>query len=94
MVVLQDIFVDELAQDALNQTDILTLSDTTTVVNRGANVIEHLIRHFLVVFNENFELSAGHNQIFVCERVGNVPPNRAKLTSILHDGVEETETEE
>ena len=92
IVILKHVFVHVTSQNDVNQSNIFVICNTTTVINCRSNIVEHLVRHLFVGFNEDFKLSARHCQIFVCESVWDVPADWTELSAVLHDGVEESKT--
>ena len=90
----EDVAVDVAPQDGLNQTDILLLCDSATVVDLGSEHVEHLVGYLVVCFHELLQLASADDQIFVGEGVGDIPADGTELSSVLDDGVEEAEAEE
>ena len=93
IVVLEHSLIHVALQNNLDQADILVIRHTTTVVDLCADVVKHLVRNFIISLDENFELTAGNVEIFVGERVGDVPADGTELSAVLDDGVEESESE-
>ena len=50
----------------------------------GSDEIESLVGYFVVLFDEEFELSTTNKEILIGESIGNVPSNWSELTSVLH----------
>lgn len=94
MAFSQNVDVDVALEDRLDQSDILALRDSSTVVDLSAEHVQHFIRDIIVSLDELLELSSGHDQVFVGEGVWDVPADRTELSSILDNSMEEAESEE
>lgn len=90
----QDFRVDIALKNSANQTNILDLSHTTSVVDLGTEHVKHFVGNFIVRFNELLQLTSADNQILIREGVWDIPANRTELSSVLNNGVEEAEAEE
>jgi len=94
VVVDHDIRSDVLLKNGLDQTHILIISHTTTVVDFGTDVVQYLVWHFVEILNEDLKLAPGDHQVFVGEGIGDIPADGSEFTSVLYDSVEETESKE
>lgn len=94
MPILEHIGIKITAQNGLDESDIDVVSDSTTVVDFGANLVEYLVWDFFVVLDEDLQLFATNIQVFIGERVQDVPANWSELSAILHDGMEEAQSKE
>ena len=83
MALSQDVDVDVALQDGLDQSDILLLGHSSTVVDLSTKHVKHFVRNVIVSLDELLELSPGHDQIFVGEGVWNVPADRPEFSSVL-----------
>lgn len=52
MALSQDVLVDITFQNGLDQSDILFLRHTATVIDLSAEHVQHLIRHVVISLNE------------------------------------------
>lgn len=50
------LFANESLKDGADQERVLVISDTTSVVDDGAKVVQHLIWDFFILFNEKEKL--------------------------------------
>lgn len=94
MALNKDVRVDVALENSANQTDILGLSHTTTIIDLGAKHVEHFVRHIFISFHKLLQLASAHDKVFIGEGVRNIPANWTELSSVLHNGVEEAEAEE
>ena len=94
MVINEDLIVAVGLKDSLDKSDVLIISDSSTVVDLSSNEVKHLVRDEVVSIEESLELHSADLEVLVGEAVGDVPTDCAELTSVLDDGVEEGEAEE
>ena len=94
MALSQDIFVDITLQNSLDQSDILFLRHTATVIDLSAKHVQHLIRHVIISLNELEKLHSAHFQVLIREGVWDIPADGTELSPVLDDSVEETEAEQ
>lgn len=90
----ENVSVNVALQDGPDQSDILPLRHSASIVNLCTKHVQHFEGDVIVRFHEFLELSSAHDEIFVSEGVRDVPSNWAELSPILHDSVEEAESKE
>lgn len=86
--------VNESLKNSFDQTYIFVIGDTTTIVDGSTENVQHLEWNLIIHIREDLKLPPAHIEIFISESVCNVPTDRTELTSVLHDGVEERESED
>lgn len=94
MALSKDVLVDVALKNGLDESDVLLLRDTSTVVDLGTKHVEYFIRDVVVGLDKLLKLATTDEQVFISERIGNVPANRTELSSILDDSMEEAESKE
>jgi len=90
----QNLRVDVALEDALDQADVLALSNSATVVDLSTEHVQHCEGNLIISLDELLQLSAANNEILIGKGVRNVPADRTELTAILHNSVEEAEAEQ
>lgn len=93
VVIIQSLRPHVGAEDRLNESHVLVVSDTTPVVDFSSQIVQHLVGHFLVLVKQHHQLALAHEQVFVRELIGNVPADGSELPPILNDRVEEAKSE-
>ena len=94
MALSQDVLVDITLKNGLDQSDILFLRHTATVIDLSAKHVQHLERHFIISLNKLKKLASAHFQVLIRKGVWDIPADGAELSPVLDDSVEETETEQ
>lgn len=79
------------AHDGLDQPHILIVSDSSSIVYLCAQIVQHLVRHCLVLIKQHPQLPFANIQIFIGEFVGDVPPDWPEFAPILNNSMEEAE---
>jgi hypothetical protein len=92
VLVLQSINVIVLLKCLSDAPEILVISDTTTVVDLSGDVLESLPWN-LVLFKEDAQHRVRCVQVGIVELIGNVETKRTELSSLLNNGMEETNSE-
>jgi hypothetical protein len=87
-------WADESFQDGGDETGVLVVCYTTSIVYLSTNIVQYLVRDFIVTLNKDLELLSGYHEILIGEGIWNIPTDWSELSSVLDDGVEEAETEE
>lgn len=80
--------------DSCDETYILVISDSTSIVDLRSQEVQNLIRDFLIFVQKHAKLLLAHHQILIGKLVSDVPADGTKFTTVLHDGVEKTEAEQ
>ena len=91
MVVFENVRVYISLKDCLDEAHIDVISNSASVVDLGSNLVQHFVGNVLVVLYKDLELATTDGQVFICERILNVPADRTELPSILDDCMEEAE---
>jgi len=81
-------------QNGGDETGVLVVCYTTSIVYLSTNIVEYLVWNFRVTLNKDLELLSRDHEILIGEGIWDVPTDWSELSSILDDGVEEAETEE
>lgn len=90
---MQDTLVDVCAEDCDDKSGVLIISDSTSIVDLSTNIVESLVGNEIVCLYKRLELSPAHNKVLIREGIWDVPADGSELSSILHDSMEEGETE-
>lgn len=90
----EDVFVNVALKNRLDESDILSLCDTATIVDLSTKHVEYFVRYVVVSFHKLLKLTTTHKQVLICESVWDVPANWTKLSSVLDNSMEEAESEE
>lgn len=94
MAVLEHVWAEITSQDGLDESDIDVVRDSATVVDFCSDLVEYLVWNFIVVLDEDLQLAATDIQVFIGEGIGDVPANGSELSAILHNGMEEAQSEQ
>lgn len=78
--------------DGGDETNVLIVGDSASVVDFWAQKVEHFVGNFLIFIQKHSQLFLAHHQIFICELVGDVPTDRTEFTAILNNCVEEAKS--
>ena len=89
MVVFEDVGVDISLKDCLDEAHIDVISNSASVIYLGSNLVQNFIWNVLIVLYKDLELATTDGQVFICERILDVPADWTELTSVLDDGMEE-----
>ena len=92
--VLKDSVLNECAKNGDDQTRVLIVGDSATIVDLSTDIVQSLEWNYLVRLNESLQLASAHNEILICEGIGDVPADGSELSAVLHDGMEESEAEQ
>lgn len=93
MTNLNSLFADECLQNRTDQERVFVISHSTSIVHNGSEIIEYFVRNFVILLYEKDELFAADPQVLIRKCIRNVPTDWSELSPILHNGMEETETE-
>jgi hypothetical protein len=88
-----DSFSDVSTQNGLNESDILVISDSASIVYLSSKVIKNLERNDFIVIEESLQLLLADIKVFKCECICDVPTNGTELSSVLNNSMEEGESE-
>lgn len=94
VLAVNHISVEVVGQVELNQTLILGISDSSSIVSLSHHVVESFIRHFLELIQEEHQLLLGDTQVRHSEGVLDVPAEGSELSTLQDKGIEEAETVE
>lgn len=95
VVVIKDVLTVEILKDGGQKTTILVVCDFTTIVALTSQILECIEGSLIwVLVEEDTELSDWDTKIVVVELVRDVPAERAELSSLLNNGVEESKTKD
>jgi hypothetical protein len=92
--ILNNSIIDVCPQNCDDESGILIIGDSASVVDFSTDIVEGLERDLFVSFNKGFQLASADDEIFIGKSVRDVPTDRAKLPSILNDSVEEGKAEQ
>jgi hypothetical protein len=93
--ILQDRFATKLMEKGEETSTIVLVSDPTTIIALSYQIAQGFEGHGIThVIDVDLELPTADTQVALCELVGDVPSQRAVLSSFLNQCVEEAETEE
>lgn len=92
-VIVENLRYEVATDNAEDEPSVNVISHTASVVDLSDQEVKHLVRHFIEVVEENLKLLLANTVIFIGEGVGDVPANTSELSSILHNSVEEAESE-
>ena len=90
---LNNVGIEVDLDDGGDQSYIFIVCDSASVVNFCSQKVEYFVGYFLVLIKQHFELFLADHKIFVGELVSDVPTDGSEFTPILHNGVEEAESE-
>ena len=68
------------------------VSDPSSIVAVSSEVSDGIIRHSLIFIDEHLKLANADTQVRLIESIRDVPAERAELTTLLNQSVEETKT--
>ena len=91
MVVFENVGVYISLKDCLDEAHIDVISNSASVIYLGSNLVQHFVGNVLVVLYKDLELATTDGQVFICERILDVPADWTELPSILDDCMEEAE---
>jgi hypothetical protein len=94
VLVVDDLQVEVVGEMKLDQTLILGISDSTSIVSFRHHIVEGFIRHRWEFVQEEHELLLGDTEIRHSERVLDIPSEGSELSTLKDKGVEEAETVE
>ena len=93
MAYFENLGIEVYFDDGGDETDILIVGDSASVVDFWTQKVEHFVWNLLILIQKHSQLFLAHHQILICELVGDVPADRTEFTAILNDGMEETKSE-
>jgi len=94
VLVVDHIGVEVVGQVELNQTLVLGISDSTSIVSLCHHVVKGFIRHLLELIQEEHQLLLGDTQVRHSEGVLNIPTEGSELSTLQNKGIEEAKTVE
>jgi hypothetical protein len=81
-------------ENCFDQTNILIVCDSPTIVNLCTKELQHLEWYLIILIKEHFELFNTNGEVFICKFVSYIPAYCAEFASVLYDGVEKAESEQ
>jgi len=94
VLIVDNIDVEVIGKMEFDETLILSISDSSSVVSLSHHIVQGFIRHLGEFVKEEHELLLGDTQVGHSERVLNVPSEGTELSTLQDQGVEEAETVE
>lgn len=89
LLVLEDVLVEVVIEEGNNQPSILVVRYSASIVTLGCQVFQSCEGNFVAFVEEHLQLADRYSQIRLVEFVANVPSQRAVLSSLLDDCMEE-----
>jgi len=92
--VLEDAILNECAKNSDDQTRVLIIGDSTTIVDFSTDVVQCFEWNLLIGLNESLQLASADNEVFISECIGDIPADGSELSAVLHNSVEESKAEQ
>ncbi len=94
IVGLEHIWRNILLKNGLDQSHVLVISHSSSIIYFCTQVIEHFVWNDRIFIQQHCQLFFAYIKVLVGEFVGNVPSNRAKFSTVLYDCMEKTKSKQ
>ena len=91
---IQSLFIHKLTQNDRNQSSVSWISNSTSVISLCDLVVQKLPGNLLELRNHFVHLLLRNYQIHLWKLVQNIPTQRSKLSSLLNQSMEETQSKQ